>query len=1083
MADQQPLRPILRRPGQPPREIPDRPAGNDPNHNNTAAAAAAVPTTKLMLIGCLAGMALLLGCLIVVVQLQIQQAHDRIMAHSQQAPLSSSTTDDTTKIPKTMVASDPTQSHDLYLSHQSQSLPHSGSSRLTAAQVYWNQFRGISPAADDAMKPWNPLDDASFDFSGDPSTFMTTPLVVDSPPTATTTSSSPINHTRSSTSTTTSSSFAETKLWALQRAAQLGHAQAQHVYANALASGVLPLHHDQSSHLQVADDFLHTPTRQQQEAWLNWHMAAMSGHVEAAMALAHRYETLREESRASTSTSTSSSKLKQRGDASSSTTASSTTTTSSNSFQCTDVLPYYQAAAHGIIDKLEASPHSRAKVLPPTEKHLLYHVHLHGGTSSQLDLYNKPDESMEAIQFYHFKATRAVDPDPQAAMTLATFYHYGFRGVTQNLTVALQYYDVAAQAGSWEAAGFAGWFHVFGLGMETGKERNLFQAHKYFRQGIVGGLKGCQERYHKKKRFKQQDAVTQCEPNCLNGMGLLHLLGVPLAVEIDLDEAIEYFTLAKDMGHADAAYNLAMVTLGWKSHYVPSEEALRKQKEEKEKEVLETLKANKKEGITPLTFSSDDPPSYQIRDGPSQLDMQHAVQYLMIAVQKGHLQARHRLAMLYDTGVVSSPDDFGVRSRGSRPTGRPKEVLPQDCEKALKHYKGIVEQASPHVLHRLRRAYKDYIAGQLELSLIQYMSVAELGSEVAQVNAAFLLEQGTCLGLSSTDCHKASVRYWKAAAAAGNAEACLRVGDFYYYGKLRPPQDPLAGIWDRPFGWVNYFIFPEKYWIPAISSLMQYLVQEVAIELLALLDPTGSGMGSNSEDDEITSKDGSTTDATCTANDADGTCSAAPENQSTDSSAATEDKSHHHTTSRKEDDQLDLKMAAHFYRIAAEKHDSPRAHFNLAFLHEWGLGLTQDFPLAKRHYDLAASAVASSREADLAVQIALWTLALHEHVVRLRVAWQDYWASGTTDSSTLTGKGWNKATIIEAVPTVISNIIGKPVPGPTADSTYSREGGKVRKTKLDIVIAHLWTWESLLILILTIFLWVLLQRRRQRTRR
>jgi TPR repeat protein len=92
------------------------------------------------------------------------------------------------------------------------------------------------------------------------------------------------------------------------------------------------------------------------------------------------------------------------------------------------------------MDKLEMDPNSRAKVLPPPEMHLLYAVHLHGGTSSQLDWNNKPDESLEAIQFYHFKAARTVDPDPSAAMTLATLYHFGYRGVEQNLTMALFYY-------------------------------------------------------------------------------------------------------------------------------------------------------------------------------------------------------------------------------------------------------------------------------------------------------------------------------------------------------------------------------------------------------------------------------------------------------------------------------------------------------------------------------------------------------------------------------------------------------------------------------------------------------------------
>ena len=42
----------------------------------------------------------------------------------------------------------------------------------------------------------------------------------------------------------------------------------------------------------------------------------------------------------------------------------------------------------------------------------------------------------------------------------------------------------------------------------------------------------------------------------------------------------------------------------------------------------------------------------------------------------------------------------------------------------------------------------------------------------------------------------------------------------------------------------------------------------------------------------------------------------------------------------------DLSMAAHYYTIAVDKHVSARANFNLGYMHEWGIGLKQDFPLA-----------------------------------------------------------------------------------------------------------------------------------------
>ena len=78
-----------------------------------------------------------------------------------------------------------------------------------------------------------------------------------------------------------------------------------------------------------------------------------------------------------------------------------------------------------------------------------------------------------------------------------------------------------------------------------------------------------------------------------------------------------------------------------------------------------------------------------------------------------------------------------------------------------------------------------------------------------------------------------------------------------------------------------------------------------------------------------------------------------------------------------EDGEDHMAIAAQYYRKAAEEHKSARANFNLGFMHEWGLGLTQDFPLAKRHYDLAGE------EASIASSIALWAMSAHQRMVKL----------------------------------------------------------------------------------------------------
>ena len=132
----------------------------------------------------------------------------------------------------------------------------------------------------------------------------------------------------------------------------------------------------------------------------------------------------------------------------------------------------------------------------------------------------------------------------------------------------------------------------------------------------------------------------------------------------------------------------------------------------------------------------------------------------------------------------------------------------------------------------------------------------------------------------------------------------------------------------------------------------------------------------------------------------------------------------------------DLSMAAHYYLIAVDKHNSARANFNLGFMHEWGIGLKQDFPLAKRHYDLAAGV--NSAEATLAVQIALIAMSQHEYFLKLQAALKDWWFLKDQEN----GK--------------------KSVWFPSA-ATY-RESNP--KTQRDVIVAHIFDHTTMYIVIL-----------------
>ena len=66
--------------------------------------------------------------------------------------------------------------------------------------------------------------------------------------------------------------------------------------------------------------------------------------------------------------------------------------------------------------------------------------------------------------------------------------------------------------------------------------------------------------------------------------------------------------------------------------------------------------------------------------------------------------------------------------------------------------------------------------------------------------------------------------------------------------------------------------------------------------------------------------------------------------------------------------EIDYQQAASHYKYAYDVNRNAQAVFNLAYMHEKGLGLRRDIHLAKRFYDLAAEA---SVDAYLPVTLAL----------------------------------------------------------------------------------------------------------------
>lgn len=105
--------------------------------------------------------------------------------------------------------------------------------------------------------------------------------------------------------------------------------------------------------------------------------------------------------------------------------------------------------------------------------------------------------------------------------------------------------------------------------------------------------------------------------------------------------------------------------------------------------------------------------------GSKYIDTQKALKYFTLAAQRGHTLSQFKLGQMYLHGIS----------------------VGQSCENALAHFKAVTEK-SDEVVRLLMKARNMYAIDRPEQALQMYMIAAELGSEVAQNNAAFLLDRG-----------------------------------------------------------------------------------------------------------------------------------------------------------------------------------------------------------------------------------------------------------------------------------------------------------------------------------------------------
>ncbi|CAK4086838.1 unnamed protein product [Aphanomyces euteiches] len=252
--------------------------------------------------------------------------------------------------------------------------------------------------------------------------------------------------------------------------------------------------------------------------------------------------------------------------------------------------------------------------------------------------------------------------------------------------------------------------------------------------------------------------VTQDLRKALHFFHLAHALGVAAAatnlghiysrgigVDVDYSKGFQFFQEAAHEGHAAAQNGLATMYLH--GHGVKQNQG----------KAITLFRTAAKQGNADAFYNLGLLALQGALQPDQSPDFDAAYGYFQVAAQHGHTLSMHKVGHMTMNGI-------GVA---------------RSCRTALDYMKTVAERGRWE--QELRRAYQAYTNGEYTTAFRQYVVLAEQGYEVAQHNAAWMLEEQ--LGMPPAVAHgDGTIRMYKAAAAQGNVEANLKLGDFFYYG-------------------------------------------------------------------------------------------------------------------------------------------------------------------------------------------------------------------------------------------------------------------------------------------------------------
>ncbi|XP_017877268.1 protein sel-1 homolog 1 [Ceratina calcarata] len=388
---------------------------------------------------------------------------------------------------------------------------------------------------------------------------------------------------------------------------------------------------------------------------------------------------------------------------------------------------------------------------------------------------------------------------PSAHMGMGFLYATGLGGVNASQAKALLHYTVAALGGDSRAQMASGYRYWAGITTPASCERALDFYRKVADKvadevSLSGGpvvqrvrLLDEQENPAYSSGIFDQDLIEyyqllakKGDIQAQVGLGQLHYQG-GRGVPLDHERALQYFQHAADAGNP-----LAMAFLG--KIYLEGSDIVKQDNETAYKYFKKAAELGNPVGQSGLGIM------YLHARGVER-DTAKALQYFSQAAEQGWVDGQLQLGNMYFSGV-GVRQDYKVANKYYNLASQSGHVLAfynlaqmhatgtgmmRSCPTAVELLKNVAERGKWS--DQLMVAHADYREGRINEAFVNYALLAEMGYEVAQSNAAFILDKGETTILTEEEGLVRALALWARAAAQGYSAAQVKLGDAHYYGR------------------------------------------------------------------------------------------------------------------------------------------------------------------------------------------------------------------------------------------------------------------------------------------------------------